>query len=65
MAIMFCKKAGRPGKFPQTESEKVAFMELYEIHTATELGEKFGVQPATIRSWASRIRKEVKASVGN
>lgn len=53
-----CKKGGRPSKFPKSEQEQYKFIMLYREHTATELADKYGVKPATVRSWASRLRKE-------
>ncbi|WP_296110866.1 helix-turn-helix domain-containing protein [uncultured Alistipes sp.] len=52
------KKGGRPAKRPKGEAEMRELAELYQTHTATELAEKYGVKPATIRAWVSRMRKE-------
>lgn len=58
MAItMESKKGGRPSKRPKTESEQRELVELYQTHTATELAQRYGVKPATIRAWVSDLRK--------
>ena len=57
MAItMERKKGGRPSKRPKNEAETRELLTLYREHTATELAEKYGVKPATIRAWVSDLR---------
>jgi transposase-like protein len=60
MAItMERKKGGRPASLrkPRSTEEIREFVELYKMHTATELAGHYDVNPSTIRSWACDIRK--------
>lgn len=53
------KQSGRPAKRPASDEE---LLKLYETHTATEVAAMYGVKPATVRAWASKIRKVVEAN---
>lgn len=58
MATVFRKQPGRPAKKPITDDE---LLELYRSHTATEIAAMYNVQPSTVRSWVTKIRKVVEA----
>ena len=47
------KKGGRPSKRPPDE----VIVKLYKQYTSSEIAEKYGVKPGTVRSWISLLRK--------
>lgn len=59
MALIPCKTGGRPSKQPRTREDKEQLIALYQTHTAKEIGDMYDVNASTVRSWISRMRKEV------
>lgn len=57
MALTFSKKMGRPSARPDNET----FAKLYQEKTSREIAEMYGVQPSTVRWWASEIRRAARA----
>lgn len=56
--LVFRKQPGRPRRKPESDEE---LLELYKTHTTTGIAAIYGVKPATVRSWVSKIRKVVEA----
>ena len=57
MPIIINKKMGRPSNRPDAET----FAREYQTMTTKEIAEKYGVQPSTVRAWASRLRRATEA----
>lgn len=55
------KKHGRISKRPDDKK----LLDMYEIMTAREIGEKLGVAESTVRSWIANLRKEYKQNAEN
>lgn len=54
------KKGGRPSKRPT--NEELALM--YQMMTAKQVAEKYGVSEYTVRNWVNKARKEETANDG-
>lgn len=49
------KRRGRPSSMPDVNT----LLNLYQKYTSTEIAKMYDVEPSTVRSWYSRLRKEL------
>lgn len=51
------KGSGRQGGRPTVRPDDDELLDLYRVHTATEIGAMYGVKASTVRAWVTKIRR--------